>query len=66
MPAGGAVRIDWNNSLALGEIRYCVREGTWHVLGVEMEHSLPDLTSLARLAERLTDHAPVMGSLRKS
>jgi hypothetical protein len=70
LPDGAAVRVDWENSLVLGEVRYCAKEGSWYMLGIEMEHGLPDLASLARLAERISEQvsspAPAMGPLRKS
>lgn len=53
VPAGKAIRIDLpldgKKALLLGEVRYCVPEGSRFGLGVSLEHSILDLTGLDRL-----------------
>lgn len=50
---GSAIRVDLpldgKKALLLGEVRYCQREGARYGLGVNLEHSILDLTGLDRL-----------------
>jgi hypothetical protein len=48
IPAGSAVKIEMDNSLALGEVIYCVAEGDHSLLGVKLEHVLNGLAELRR------------------
>lgn len=48
IPAGSAIKIELDNSLALGEVMYCVNEGDHSVLGVRLEHVLNGLAELQR------------------
>lgn len=48
IPAGSAIKIELDNSLALGEVMYCVSEGGHSVLGVRLEHVLNGLAELQR------------------
>ena len=53
LPTDSAIRLDWEDSLALGEVRYCLKEGSRFIIGLEVQHSLSDLSGLAILADRL-------------
>ncbi len=53
MPIDGAVKVDWDDTLVLGEVRYCVPESNQFVIGLELQHSLTELGSLVRLSESL-------------
>ncbi|MBV8731252.1 MAG: PilZ domain-containing protein [Acidobacteriia bacterium] len=48
IPAGSAIKIELDNSLALGEVMYCVAEGEQYVLGIKLEHILNGLAELQR------------------
>jgi hypothetical protein len=48
IPAGSAIKIELDNSLALGEVVYCRSEGEHFVLGVRLEHVLNGLAELQR------------------
>ncbi len=48
IPAGAAIKIELDNSLALGEVVYCVAEGDHSVLGVKLEHVLNGLAELQK------------------
>lgn len=50
---GTAVRLDLENTLILGEIRYCQQAGDRYAVGLHLEHSLNDLASLNNLVSRL-------------
>ncbi|MBV8905470.1 MAG: hypothetical protein JOZ22_17710, partial [Acidobacteriia bacterium] len=41
-------KIELDNSLALGEVMYCVAEGEQYVLGIKLEHILNGLAELQR------------------
>lgn len=47
------MKIDEQDALLLGEVRYCLPEGARFRVGLHLEHSLLDLTSLGRLVHRL-------------
>ncbi len=53
VPVRVDLRIDGNDALVLGEVRYCQREGSRYLVGLSLEHSLLDLTSIGRLVHRL-------------
>ena len=48
IPAGSAIEIELDNSLALGEVIYCRDEGDHSILGVRLEHVLNGLAELQR------------------
>ena len=55
---GTAVKVEWSNTLLLGEVCYCrpVKEG--YAIGLLLEHALYNTAELARLAKRLLDESP--------
>jgi hypothetical protein len=44
---GSLLRIEYDNSLILGEVIYCAQEQSVWVAGIRIEHALSDLTALA-------------------
>jgi len=58
LPLDSAVRLDWADSLALGEVKYCLPAVEGCQVGLDLQHSLTDLSGLARLAERLLAESP--------
>lgn len=47
------LKVDDHDAMVLGEVRYCFVEGSRYKVGLHLEHSLLDLTSLGRLVHRL-------------
>ncbi|MBM3740000.1 MAG: PilZ domain-containing protein [Acidobacteria bacterium] len=47
------LRLDGRDAMVLGEVKYCAREGDRFSVGLHLEHSLLDLTSLGRLVHQL-------------
>jgi len=58
-PAGAAVKLEWNNTLLLGEVCYCHPERDGFAMGVDLEHALYHTEELARLAKRLLEEDEV-------
>jgi hypothetical protein len=54
VPQDAAIRFDLDNRMLLGEVCYCVRQGTGYAIGIELQHSLNDLTGLGSLMEQIT------------
>ena len=52
-PPGAAVKIERNETLLLGEVRFCRPEGSLFTIGVELRHALYNTHELARLAKSL-------------
>jgi hypothetical protein len=50
---GAALRVEWDDSEVLGEVRYCESRPDGFALGVSIEHALVGTRELARLANRL-------------
>jgi hypothetical protein len=48
---GTMVKVEWGNTLLLGEIIYCKAEGSEFAAGLELEDALYETDSLASLAE---------------
>jgi hypothetical protein len=44
---GSLVRIEYDNSLILGEVVYCIQEQAFWIAGIRIEHALSGLTALA-------------------
>ena len=55
VPLGGAVKVEWDHTLLLGEVRYCHPEGDGFAIGLDLEHALYHTEELARLAKRLLE-----------
>ncbi|MGH9672500.1 MAG: hypothetical protein ACRD44_04915, partial [Bryobacteraceae bacterium] len=60
LPLDAAVRLDWTDSMALGEVKYCLPAAEGCYIGLDLQHSLTDLSGLARLAERLLAESPAV------
>jgi hypothetical protein len=54
---GAAVKVEWSNTLLLGEVCYCQPAGEGFAIGLQLEHALYNTAELARLAKRLLDEA---------
>ena len=49
LPLDAAVRIDIDDAVLLGEVRWCRGEGAVFTVGLSVEHWLPNLKELARM-----------------
>jgi hypothetical protein len=58
VPLGAAVKVEWSNTLLLGEVCHCRQEADGFSIGLELEHALYNTAELARLAKRLLDESP--------
>jgi hypothetical protein len=58
VPLGAAVKVEWSQTLLLGEVCYCRKEGEGFAIGLKLEHALYNTSELARLAKRLLDESP--------
>ena len=56
-PQGAAVKVEWGDTLLLGEVCYCHPEGEGFAIGLDVEHALYHTEELARLARRILDEA---------
>jgi hypothetical protein len=54
---GAAVKVEWSNTLLLGEVIYCRPEGEGYAIGLELKHALYNTAELAELAKRILDDA---------
>lgn len=55
---GAAVKVEWSNTLLLGEVCYCRPVGDGFAIGLQLEHALYNTSELAKLAKRLLDELP--------
>jgi hypothetical protein len=53
LPQGALVKVDWEDTLLLGEVCYCEAVETGYAAGLELEHALLQTGELARLSRRL-------------
>ena len=53
LPVGGALKIEWQNTLMLGEVRQCLEQEGQFSAGIEIAHALFNTEEIARLARRL-------------
>ena len=58
VPMGAAVKVEWSNTLLLGEVCYCHRRADGFAIGLHLEHALYDTLELAALGRRLLQEAP--------
>lgn len=56
---GAALKIEWTDTLLLGEVCYCVRGGSGFFAGLQLEHALYNTAELSRLSKRLLDESAV-------
>jgi len=54
LPVGAAVRVDLDDSLLLGEVRYCIRNDDQFAIGLQLDQGIPSLSELDRLLEDAT------------
>jgi hypothetical protein len=59
VPLGVVVRVEWSQTLLLGEVCYCRPEGEGFAIGLQLEHALYHTAELGRLARRLVDESPL-------
>jgi hypothetical protein len=52
---GTMVKVEWGNTMLLGEIIYCNAEGAEFAVGLELEDALYETDSLADLAKGWTE-----------
>ena len=65
VPLGSAVKVEWGQTLLLGEVRYCRPEGDGFTIGLDLEHALYHTEELARLARRLLEEDRLVGDRRE-
>jgi hypothetical protein len=53
---GVPVKVEWGETLLLGEVRYSEWANSHYAVGLDLEHALYDLPVLARLANELLGH----------
>jgi hypothetical protein len=58
---GAAVKVEWTDTLLLGEVRHCRAVEKGFCIGLTLEHALYNTLQLAELARRLLDEAPAPG-----
>ena len=58
LPVSAAVRVDYNDTLLLGEVCHATRQGESYTVGLALDQVLYELTRLSKLAEALPDHSP--------
>jgi len=51
--SGSAVKVEADNTIALGEVSYCHPEGEGYVVWVELLQTLHDVAEMSRLARAL-------------
>ena len=56
--AGTMIKVEWGNTMLLGEIIYCSAEGSEFAVGLELEDALYETDSLAALAETWAEPTP--------
>jgi hypothetical protein len=52
---GAAVKVEWTDTLLLGEVCYCRPAGEGFAIGLRLEHALYNASELARLPRRPYD-----------
>jgi hypothetical protein len=52
---GATVKVEWGETLLLGEVRHCHARDEGFAVGVSVEHALYHTQELARLARRLLE-----------
>jgi hypothetical protein len=65
-PIGSAVKVEWGETLLLGEVCHCRLEGAGYAIGLELEHALYHTEELARLAAILMDEDGVLEDREKA
>lgn len=62
VPVGSLLRVELEDSIIFGEVRYCENRETWFAIGLYVEEILIGTSPLSRLvASLLEDAAPVSG-----
>ena len=59
LPVSAAVRVDYDDTLLLGEVCHATRQGESYAVGLALDQVLHELTRLSQLAEALLDDSPV-------
>jgi hypothetical protein len=55
VPMGTAVKVEWSNTLLLGEVCHCGAVERGFSIGLSLEHALYNTLQLAELARRLLE-----------
>lgn len=55
VPQGAAVKVEWEDTLLLGEVSDCQPDGSQYAINLKLEHSLVHTAELARLAARILE-----------
>ena len=62
---GSAVKLEWTDTLLLGEVCHCHPEGDGYAIGLELEHALYHTEELARLAAILLEEDKIEAEQRE-
>ena len=63
---GSAVKVEWGDTLLLGEVCHCRAEGVGYAIGLELEHALYHTEELARLAAILLEEDKIQEDVEKT
>jgi hypothetical protein len=58
LPENTAIKVEWGDGLALGDVCWCRAEGAGFSAGIRLQHSLGSLSDLETLARRLLGGSP--------
>jgi hypothetical protein len=65
IPQGAVLKVEWGDTLVLGEVCQCGPAGEQFLVGLKLEHSLLDTEQLARLARMLLEQTPKAASVER-
>ena len=65
IPTGAAVKIEFGDSIFLGEAMYCTPLEGGYFLGIELTEVLSGLAALSRMAEEFTEQLEPTASRRR-
>jgi hypothetical protein len=54
---GVPLKVEWDDTLLLGDVCYCEKTDQGYAIGLQLEHSLKHTGELARLSRRLLEEA---------
>lgn len=58
LPVSAAVRVDYDDTLLLGEVCHATQQGEDYVVGLALDQVLHELTKLNQLAQAFLDDSP--------
>lgn len=59
LEVGAAVRIDFDDSLWLGEVCHCHEQGQDQIIGIKLDQVIPSISELARLVSAVMGESDV-------